>query len=159
MKTCKRGHEWTESNTRWGKRPNGTPRRHCRACLRENWRKKYWRNRAVGIYKYKAKMVEMSNSSPAKYLRERYKNSPEIRKQVRGYVLKWVAKNQEKLKAHRIFHRAVENGKIERGKCFVCGAERVDGHHEDYSKPLEVVWVCRKHHKDIHKGIVKLPLD
>ena len=29
---------------------------------------------------------------------------------------------------------------------------RLEAHHYDYSRPLEVVWVCRKHHGDIHNG-------
>jgi hypothetical protein len=30
--------------------------------------------------------------------------------------------------------------------CEVCGATKVEKHHPDYSKPLEVRWLCREHH-------------
>jgi hypothetical protein len=33
----------------------------------------------------------------------------------------------------------------------VCGSKKVHGHHEDYNKPLEVHWLCPKHHKARHK--------
>lgn len=34
--------------------------------------------------------------------------------------------------------------------CFICGA-MAQKHHEDYSKPLEVLWVCVKHHIELHR--------
>lgn len=49
-------------------------------------------------------------------------------------------------------HNAVLYGKIERKPCEVCGDERVHGHHDDYTRPLEVRWLCRKHHIDLHHG-------
>lgn len=42
-------------------------------------------------------------------------------------------------------------GKIKKGPCSICGTnELVEGHHEDYSKPLDVIWLCQKHHKELH---------
>lgn len=36
--------------------------------------------------------------------------------------------------------------------CQKCGKfATVDGHHEDYSKPLDVIWLCRDCHKKEHK--------
>lgn len=32
--------------------------------------------------------------------------------------------------------------------CAVCGTtEQIEKHHEDYGKPLDVVWLCRAHHR------------
>lgn len=47
--------------------------------------------------------------------------------------------------------RAVRLGRIIRGACAKCGwIGKTQAHHEDYSKPLDVVWLCppchRKHH-------------
>jgi hypothetical protein len=40
--------------------------------------------------------------------------------------------------------------------CSLCGRQgKIEGHHEDYRKPMEVVWVCRKCHVNLH--IVTLP--
>ncbi len=44
----------------------------------------------------------------------------------------------------------VYDGKIKRLPCEVCGEPKTQGHHGDYSKPLEVKWLCAKHHKEIH---------
>jgi hypothetical protein len=33
--------------------------------------------------------------------------------------------------------------------CEVCGSLQVEKHHDDYSKPLQVRWFCRRHHRRI----------
>jgi hypothetical protein len=51
------------------------------------------------------------------------------------------------------FLKGLRDGKIKRGPCSVCGTDlNVEGHHTDYKKPLEVVWLCRQHHLEIHNG-------
>lgn len=45
--------------------------------------------------------------------------------------------------------RALEDGTLKKGKC-KCGSSDVQAHHEDYRKPLEVKWVCRKCHDKEH---------
>lgn len=48
-------------------------------------------------------------------------------------------------------HNAVIRGQIKKQPCEVCGIVKVDAHHPDYSKPLEVKWLCRKHHMEHHR--------
>lgn len=45
---------------------------------------------------------------------------------------------------------AIRDKKLIRQPCVVCGDDKVDAHHEDYYKPLEVEWLCRKHHLEKH---------
>lgn len=52
--------------------------------------------------------------------------------------------------AGRIARKAIKKGLLVRQPCEICGALRVDAHHEDYSKPLQVRWLCRKHHRQRH---------
>ncbi len=35
--------------------------------------------------------------------------------------------------------------------CEVCGSILTERHHDDYSKPLEIRWLCKIHHEDHHK--------
>ncbi len=65
---------------------------------------------------------------------------------------RYSAKHADRRKAQIAVGNAIRDGRLIRGLCFVCGSEKVEGHHYDYSKPLDVVWVCRQHHCDIHKG-------
>lgn len=59
----------------------------------------------------------------------------------------------EKRHARITFGNAVRDGKIVRKPCEVCGDHKSEGHHPDYSKPLEVRWLCNKHHRDQHRPI------
>jgi len=54
------------------------------------------------------------------------------------------------------YDHAIRDGKIEKFPCSVCGNIASEGHHEDYTKPLEVIWLCRKHHTLKHAEIKKL---
>jgi hypothetical protein len=47
--------------------------------------------------------------------------------------------------ARRAVSMAVKNGKLKKEPC-LCGNEKVEAHHEDYTHPLDVIWVCKKHH-------------
>lgn len=51
--------------------------------------------------------------------------------------------------------KAVENallrGDLVRKPCKRCGASNAQAHHEDYSKPLDVTWLCPKDHKARHR--------
>jgi len=44
---------------------------------------------------------------------------------------------------------ALKSGKLIKHPCF-CGELKVEGHHEDYSKPLDVTWLCPLHHAERH---------
>jgi len=56
-----------------------------------------------------------------------------------------------KVKARSFLRHSVRVGKISKLPCQICGNKKSQGHHEDYSKPLEVVWLCQTHHSDLHK--------
>lgn len=65
--------------------------------------------------------------------------------------------NPEAYKAHTALNNAIRDGKIIKPKvCSACNKERrLHGHHDDYSKPLEVEWLCTPCHKDHHKVLEK----
>lgn len=51
--------------------------------------------------------------------------------------------------AHIIVSNALKNGNLTKQPCFICG-EKAEAHHPDYSRPLDVVWLCSTHHKEAH---------
>lgn len=63
-----------------------------------------------------------------------------------AYTKKWREQNPEKYRAHVALNNAVRDGKVQRGVCVRCGSPEVHAHHEDYSRPLDVVWLCPAHH-------------
>lgn len=64
--------------------------------------------------------------------------------------------NPEHRAAQKVVNTAVRVGQLVRpGVCSRCGkACKPNGHHEDYSKPLDVVWLCNRCHADVH-GLTK----
>jgi hypothetical protein len=57
----------------------------------------------------------------------------------------------EKKSATTTLGNAVRDGKITKMPCAKCGDPRSEAHHEDYSKPLDVIWLCKKHHWMVHE--------
>ena len=60
-------------------------------------------------------------------------------------------RHPEKYKARYMVMDAVRRGSLVKLPCKVCGDKKTHGHHEDYSKPLEVIWLCKTHHFEIHR--------
>jgi hypothetical protein len=55
------------------------------------------------------------------------------------------------MKAHNAVSRAISSGKLKRKPCQMCGTKDwVAAHHDDYKKPLDVMWLCPKHHSARH---------
>lgn len=72
---------------------------------------------------------------------------------------KWANENPEKRKASWAVNNAIRDGNLVRQPCEVCGVSGkrdsgrslVHAHHDDYSKPLEVRWLCDTHHNEHHR--------
>lgn len=64
-------------------------------------------------------------------------------------------KQLEKERSDKSFARrqvayAIKKGTLVKEPC-ACGETKVDAHHVDYSKPLDVIWACKKHHAELDK--------
>lgn len=63
-------------------------------------------------------------------------------------VSRWSAARK---KANHLTSYAIERGRLTPRVCEVCGTGRqIEAHHDDYSKPLDVRWLCKSHHKQHH---------
>lgn len=55
-----------------------------------------------------------------------------------------------KVQARKSAYDAIQHGRIIKKPCEVCGELKVEAHHEDYSKKLDVIFLCKKHHVQVH---------
>lgn len=116
-----------------GLRPN------CKSCSYVTWRKYYESHKDELLQYYKRYREDNPNY-----------HSPSVQRYNKN--------NPEKRRANVKLNHAVEQGLMRKPSvCAVCGVEHaiIHGHHEDYSKPLEVIWVCPKCHKQIHADKAK----
>lgn len=110
---------------------------------RRAWQKEYYE-------KNRQKRREIARKS---------RSRPEYKEYFKKYWLEWYPKNRDRLAAQRqtdehknkakarsMLRYYVDNGTIKRLPCEVCGNPKSEGHHADYSKPLDVKWLCREHH-------------
>lgn len=56
----------------------------------------------------------------------------------------------EKYQARQKVRIAVRGGHLKKLNCEKCGENKTEAHHEDYSKPLDVIWLCKKCHTKLH---------
>ncbi len=78
--------------------------------------------------------------------------TPEGRKIRRAIEIRYNAKNHIKRIAKDAVHNAIMAKKMVKQPCSVCGLI-AEGHHPDYTKSLEVVWLCQKHHVMLHEKL------
>lgn len=72
----------------------------------------------------------------------------------RNWKYERVIRSSPKSKAYQIVKLAIDNGTIIKPlACQRCNKENIpiEAHHEDYNKPLDVMWVCSQCHTAIHK--------
>lgn len=63
---------------------------------------------------------------------------------------KFKEKYPQKRAAHQAVQTALRSNKLMKGACEVCGSTKVHAHHDDYSKPLQIRWLCHAHHMELH---------
>jgi uncharacterized protein (DUF983 family) len=84
-----------------------------------------------------------------KYDMERFKTNKR-KKDILECSRRRSKKYPEKKYANGVVSYALKSGKIKKQPCEVCGIEPSEAHHDDYSKPLDVKWLCFKHHRLLH---------
>lgn len=57
----------------------------------------------------------------------------------------------EKIRATRLVQQMVLSGSLIKEPCFICGNEKVEGHHLFYDHPSKVLWLCPEHHRKFHR--------
>ena len=125
--------------------------------LSEN-REKYYEMSNKSYYKYRHEIAirrAIRRRSIENVIKNR-ERSAEWRKRTGkavAYVTRWRRDNPEKAAVHSLILWAVRTNILKRNEsCEECGVNcKTQGHHEDYSKPLEVIWLCSLCHGKKHR--------
>ena len=158
----------------------------CKECNRKISREYYAKNREKANQKRKqlyhdnrekflesAKKRYQENREKIRERANKYNKTPERREKNRKYTLAYSKKNREKIskkvldykrknpeksKAHQYVLWGLKLEVLKRPEeCADClRILKVEAHHEDYSKPLEVVWLCRLCHMHRHNKLMDI---
>ena len=108
-------------------------------------------NKCKDCAKRDVRLHRIENDSVREYDRRRYKEQPH--RKARGAICSkaWAVAHPERAKAQSAVSNAVRDKRLFKQPCEVCGTTvRLHAHHDDYSKPLEVRWLCAMHHHRHH---------
>ncbi len=67
-------------------------------------------------------------------------------------MMEWRRLNRDRRRAHRMVEYALAKGNLVRRSCEHCSSQKSEAHHPDYSKPLDVIWLCRTCHGKVHRA-------
>ena len=128
----------------------------CRKCgeqkaLKEFYKGHYSRDCRTGICKECVKARARENRlAKIDYYREYDRRRGN--RQDPGYLKHYRSSNPQKWEAHMALNNAVRDGRLRKlDACEECGNTfAIHGHHDDYSKPLDVRWLCAACHRQWH---------
>lgn len=120
----------------------------CKACTRRDAAE----HRAANIERVRAYDRERGMLPHRVEAREAYQNTEQGKAAMRRAHRKYRVSRPDRARAHDAVNNAVRDGRlIPWPVCAVpdcCG--RPEAHHPDYSRPLDVVWLCDHHHRAAH---------
>ena len=105
----------------------------CKLCARKDAKKRYYKKRKQ-ILEYEKRRTQ----------------TKERREQLRRYKRKSNLKFPGKRRARMKVASHLKNKRLIKQDCETCGDKETEAHHPDYRKPLDVIWLCKKHHLQQH---------
>ena len=118
----------------------------CKACHRANVRA----HRLANIEHYRAIDKARASLPHRVEARRAYASTPEGLAAGARAKRAYAERNPVKRAAQVACGNAIRDGRLIRQPCEICGAV-AQAHHDDYSKPLDVRWLCSEHHAEWHK--------
>lgn len=107
-------------------------------------------NKCKGCVAQRVRLRRARNESVREYDRRRA-NLPHRVEQRKRIVKQFRERSPDAYRAQTAVNNALRDGRLSKGPCHFCeAAGRVHAHHTDYSKPLDVVWLCVRCHRRLH---------
>ena len=97
------------------------------------------------------KKLQRDNVPPSGYGADNPNWKGGISKNHYHYKKLQVERYPEMVNARKKVHQALKSGKLKKKPCAICGSEDVQAHHKNYDCPLDVVFLCKKHHHELHE--------
>ena len=94
-----------------------------------------------------------TRQSRTAYDRERYQR-PERKRIAQKACKLHRYRHPDRASARGFVCRSIRDGILVRTPCEVCGDPKVEAHHDDYLDPLNVRWLCFRHHREVHGQVV-----
>lgn len=108
-------------------------------------------------HKARMKVRRLTNPRVQEYDRRRYYTDPKRKEFGRVNAKRWRQEHPEAYRAQTAVNNALRDRRLFKTPCALCGAtERVQGHHKDYAKPLDVIWLCAQCHHRVHATFPEL---
>ena len=120
--------------------------------MKTKYNKKYFREatkRWRSIPENRLKYNELQKEYQRKY-REKNKDTDEYKQKRAHYRAKYYKKQYLKNRARDNVYEAILGGRLKKLPCETCGEIKVEAHHTNYKKPLEVNWLCLVHYREKH---------
>lgn len=129
----------------------------CVTCKTEKEGDDFYRNRRTckECVRRAVKIRSRTNPAVQEYDRARAK-TPARKQHIRNITKRWREKNPVAYQAQTAVSNAVRDRRLFKEPCVMCGDTTVHAHHKDYSKPLDVVWLCAKCHHRLHAAFPEL---
>lgn len=122
--------------------------KRCKECIKASVRA----NRAGNLEHYRAFDKARASQPHRVAARKEYAKTPAYAESHEAAAKRWAERHPERRKASHMVGNAIRDGKLIPWP--VCAVPdcfgKPQGHHPDYSRPLDVVWLCDKHHKEVH---------
>jgi hypothetical protein len=119
----------------------------CKECTKKDVRE----NKEDNSEYYKAyDRIRSREDINRKEARKEYQKRDYVRKARYVHNTNYKYKYPERYSARHDVRKALKSGILTKLPCFICGEENTQGHHPDYSSPLDVVWLCVEHHSQCH---------
>lgn len=119
----------------------------CKECTKKDVRENYSRNREHYLEYERQRAMQPHRVAG----REAYAQTPQGRAAVNRAKRAYLERNPIKRAARVMAGNAIRDGRIKRAPCEVCGNAKAQAHHDDYGRPLDVRWLCTRHHAEWHR--------
>ena len=91
-------------------------------------------------------------------IRQRNEKIKQLRKLGIKYISMWGRNNPHKKRVEHFVQWMIKKGEIQRPSCCQeCSATtKIDAHHDNYLKPLDIMWLCRTCHSKRHQKLKQI---